>query len=450
MHPATDRRRALRHAEALVRQGQRSEALERYASLLRDAPDDWTVAHITADLLQLADRHDEAVTIYLGMARHWTQAGEVARAADVYERVLRIAPGNRTVLVRLAELAMGRGDEDGARSWLSRLLAGQEPGDPLLPGDPLACLHAGRVDEARSALVRTAVHERGVRPEIGEAWRKGASAGNDDGAALAIALADVWLLAGDAAESLATLRAFLSGVPRHVGVLRQLIEVAVETGAGGEALQAQAELVDAYLEQGLPERAVPVAEDLASRYPDPTNTARLSRLRGSPDAERPAGVDDVATSDVPVPEAAPVERVRDLSAALEGLERPAGEEEARVACTRGLDLERAGRLDEAEALLRRAARAPEHRCTAAWGLARAFRRQGRATEAIEWLEHAAEAEPPSPEVGRSVLLDLAALLEAEGEFRRALAVLVAVQSGDDPPADVADRIHRLSGPHGPR
>ena len=49
-----------------------------------------------------------------------------------------------------------------------------------------------------------------------------------------------------------------------------------------------------------------------------------------------------------------------------------------------------------------------------------------------------------------MLLDLAALLEAEGEFRRALAVLVAVQSGDDPPADVADRIHRLSGPHGPR
>lgn len=446
MHPATDRRRALSHAEALARQGRRSEALDRYASLLRDAPDDWSVAHLTADLLQLADRQDEAVTIYLGMARHWTLVGEVACAADVYERVLRIAPGDRTALVRLAELAMGRGDEKGARALLSRLRAGQMPGDALIPGDPLASLLAGRADEARSALVRTAVHERGIRPELAEAWRAGASAGNDDGAALAIALADVCLLAGDVAESLAVLRAVLSAAPRHAGILGQFIELAVETGAGGEALQAQAELVDAYLEQGMPERAVPVAEDLASRCPGATNAARLSRLRGATDAELPAGLQAVATSDVPVP----VERVRDLSAALDGLERPAGEAEARVACTRGLELERAGRLDEAEVLLRRAAGAPAQRCAAAWGLARAFRRRGRAGEAIAWLEHASEAEPPSPEVGRSVLLDLAALLEAEGEVRRALAVLVAVQSGDDPPADVAERIHRLSGPQEPR
>lgn len=311
MHPATDRRRALRHAEVLVRLGQRSEALEGYLCLLRDAPDDWSVAHTAADLLQLADRHDEAVTIYLGMARYWMRAGEMARASEIYERVLAIAPANRTALVRLAELAMGRGEEDKARSLLS----------------PLAYLQAGRVEDARSALVRTAVRERGVRPELAEAWRTGASAGGDEGAALAIALADVCLLAGDAAGSLATLRAFLGGVPHHVGVLCQLIEVAVETGAGGEALEAQAELVDAYLERGMPERAVPVAEDLASRYPDQTNTARLSRLRDSADAEPPAAHKDAATSDAPLPPPAPVERVRDLSAALDELERPAVEDD---------------------------------------------------------------------------------------------------------------------------
>ncbi|MEQ1896566.1 MAG: hypothetical protein ABL971_04160 [Vicinamibacterales bacterium] len=46
MHPAINRRRPLRYAEAL----------ERYASLLRHAPDDGSVAHIAGDLLQLADR----------------------------------------------------------------------------------------------------------------------------------------------------------------------------------------------------------------------------------------------------------------------------------------------------------------------------------------------------------------------------------------------------------
>ncbi len=301
MHPATDRRRALRHAEAL----------EGYLCLLRDAPDDWSIAHTAADLLQLADRHDEAVTIYLGMARYWMRAGEVGRASEIYERVLTIAPANRTALVRLAELAMGRGEEDEARSLLS----------------PLAYLQAGRVEDARSALVRTAVRERCVRPELAEALRTGASAGGDDGAALAIALADVCLLPGNAAEGLATLRAFLGEVPHHVGVLRQIIEVAVETGAGREALQAQAELVDAYLERGMPERAVPVAEDLASRYPAPTNTARLSRLRDSAGAEPPAALQDAATSDAPLPPPARVERVRDLSAALDGLERPAGEDD---------------------------------------------------------------------------------------------------------------------------
>ena len=440
MHPATDRRRALRHAEAL----------ERYASLLRDAPDDWSVAHTTADLLRLADRHDEAVTIYLGMARHWTRAGEVARAAELYERVRLIAPGNRTALVRLAELAMARGDEEAARVLRSRLVAGHEPGDVSLPGDPIAFLQAGRTDDARSALVRTAVRERGVRPDLAAAWREGFSGGTDDGAALAVALADVCLLAGDAAESLTTLRVFLGQAAGHVGVLRQLIEVAVETGTGGEALQAQAELVEAYLEQGMPEWAVPVAEDLASRYPDPTNTARLSRLRGNGETGLPHGVKQRAVFRVPVPAAAPVEQVRDLSEALEGLARPAGEEDARVACARGLNFERAGRLDEADPLLRRAARVPGQRCVAAWGLSRVLRRQARAAEAIEWLEHAAEAEAPSSDVSRSVLLDLAALLEAEGEVRRALAVLVALQAGDDPPADVADRIHRLNGPHWPR
>lgn len=459
MQPPTDRRRALRHAEALVRQGERREAIERYTWLLREAPDDWSTAHVTADLLQLADRHGEALTIYLGMARYWARAGEPARAIEVYQRVLRLAPGNRTALVRLAELAMAGGDDARARSLLSELLPGADPGGAILPGaeaaaaaagDPLRYLQAGRIEEARTALVRTAVHERGVSPPLAEAWREAARAGTDGGAALAVALADVCLLAGDASEAIATLRGFLDEVPGHVEVLHHLLEVTVETGAGVEALQAQSELVDAYLELGMPDRAVPVAEDLASRYPDPDNTARLSRLRGlaEPQAPEGLGLPGVPGGPGPAgPAAPPREPVRDLSDALDGLGQPAAADDARSVCARGVELERAGRLEEAEALLRRAAKSPGERCAAAWALSRTFRRTGRTGEAIEWLEHAAEAAPPTPEVGRAVLLDLAGLLEAEGEHRRALAVLVALQAGDDPPGDVADRIRRLNRPH---
>ena len=66
---------------------------------------------------------------------------------------------------------------------------------------------------------------------------------------------------------------------------------------------------------------------MSNRYDDATNTARLSRLRDSADAEPPGALQDAATSDAPLPPAAPVERVRDLSAALDGLERPAGEDD---------------------------------------------------------------------------------------------------------------------------
>jgi hypothetical protein len=64
--------------------------------------------------------------------------------------------------------------------------------------------------------------------------------------------------------------------------------------------------------------------------------------------------------------------------------------------------------------------------------------------AVEWLERAAEAPPPTAEAGRELLYDLGVTLEATGEVSRALAVLMELQADAGEYRDVEARIDRLA------
>jgi tetratricopeptide (TPR) repeat protein len=103
-----------------------------------------------------------------------------------------------------------------------------------------------------------------------------------------------------------------------------------------------------------------------------------------------------------------------------------------------------GMLDEAQSALETAVRSPHLRFEAAAALGRLHDRRGDPTRAIEWLERAAEATPPTPEDGRNLLYDLGVLLEGVGETSRALAVFLELQSDAGDYRDVPGRIDRLA------
>jgi tetratricopeptide (TPR) repeat protein len=111
---------------------------------------------------------------------------------------------------------------------------------------------------------------------------------------------------------------------------------------------------------------------------------------------------------------------------------------------RALVLQRAGDIDECVPLLLSAAREPAVRFAAASLLGRIFKQGGLSSDAIEWLEQAAEASAPEPSAAHEVLYELADALESAGEPARALAVWLELQADAGVYRDVAARIDRLS------
>jgi tetratricopeptide (TPR) repeat protein len=111
---------------------------------------------------------------------------------------------------------------------------------------------------------------------------------------------------------------------------------------------------------------------------------------------------------------------------------------------RALVLQRAGDIDECVPLLQSAAREPDVRFAAASLLGRIFKQGGLTSDAIEWLEQAAEASAPEPSAAHEVLYELADALESAGEPARALAVWLELQADAGVYRDVAARIDRLT------
>jgi len=103
-----------------------------------------------------------------------------------------------------------------------------------------------------------------------------------------------------------------------------------------------------------------------------------------------------------------------------------------------------GMIDEAIAALEEAVRSPRHRFKAATTLGRLYTERGELPHAIEWMERAAQAPPPTPEEGYALLFDLGATLETIGETARALAVFLELQAEAGEYRDVAARVDRLA------
>jgi tetratricopeptide (TPR) repeat protein len=103
----------------------------------------------------------------------------------------------------------------------------------------------------------------------------------------------------------------------------------------------------------------------------------------------------------------------------------------------------AGMIDNARVALEQAAGDPRHRFKAMAALGRLYRRQNDPTEALRWLEQAAEAPAPSADDGRALLYDLADTLERTGEHTRALATWLDLLADQEDYRDVRARVDRL-------
>ena len=103
-----------------------------------------------------------------------------------------------------------------------------------------------------------------------------------------------------------------------------------------------------------------------------------------------------------------------------------------------------GLHDQAEAALRTAVQSPRLRFEAGALLGRLMRQRGDMAEALQWLERASEAPPPSVEEGRELMYDFGVSLDEAGETARALAVFLELQAEAGDYRDVPERIDRLA------
>lgn len=294
-------------------------------------------------------------------------------------------------------------------------------------------LAEGRIAPAREALegfVREGASARNAVVELAERLADV----NPAGAELCIeAAADAWVEAGEFVTAAAVLQEFSQRVPHQISALLRLVEICVEGELGTAMCEAQAQLVDAYLDAGRAEEARVVAEDLVAQQPDePAHHERLRRAR--------------LMANTPV-SGGPSQEV-DLTDLLGDLDVNEGGSSALSDEVEPLELARTylemGMSEEAIAPLESAAHLTEARFEASVALAGIHRQRGDVTQAIDWYERAAASVAPTAEASRALLYDLGDLLETSGEGARALAVFMEIDAGTAGYRDVAERIRRLA------
>ena len=513
-------------------------------------PADFDARRIAAETLEQMGEEDGAAEHYRALHADLLEKERTAEALDALRALIRLRPYDAEARAALAKSAIDSGDLDGAREFLDRDTAGNDPS--LLMALVDLDLRAGAIESARQVMPSLLRADYGSRSRLLEIGESLGDASPDAAFACIDAVVDAAIEASDFQEAATTLQSFVGRVPGQITALLKLVEVCVDGGFESAMYEAQVLLTDAYLEAGQATEARVIAEDLVAR--EPWEAAHIDRFRralvmlrvSDPDteiAERLSGQAPfmatdpfVDLSDVPPPEppsdaapdhaasepapaaatadaageevaesvykavdpsaaavpsgppiafkpAAPVGKSEheeiDLTGALSTLDDepapgagrsafdparaqtdasapPLSEDTASESAAGGIPdfstqhmtLARTylemGMTDQAEAALRTAAQAPRLRFEAGSLLGRMMRKRGDVPQALEWLERASEAPPPSPEEGRELMYDFGVTLDESGETARALAVFLELQSEAGDYRDVPERIDRLA------
>jgi tetratricopeptide (TPR) repeat protein len=285
--------------------GDRAGAAEIVVRLGSVDPNDIEARLTSARILVEMGNDEEASTRFRKIYDDLIEKDRQPEALVALREAVKLNPHDQEGRVVLAKTAVAAGDTDGARAFLDRETAGD---DPLLLTALLEIeLNAGQLDNARQILPQLLASGKEQRQKIVElAWLTAAA---DPAAAFVVveAIVDVASAADDYSDAATMLQEFGARVPNHIPSLLKLIEICVDGGLESTMNEAQAQLADAYLTAGQGTEARVIAEDLVAR--EPWERDHIERFRralvilkvSDPDsviAERLSGMSPFMATDV--------------------------------------------------------------------------------------------------------------------------------------------------------
>ena len=203
------------------------------------------------------------------------EKGRDAEALQALTEAVELNPHDRPGRILLAKAAIAGGNVEGARAFLDRETAGDDPTlqMALLEID----VGTGQLDEARELMTPLMAQGPEHRQRLTElAW---ATAPRNPDAAFAVIdrLVDFMVASTDFAHAASLLQEFVARIPDQIPALLKLVEICVDGGLEGAMYEAQAQLADAYLGAGQAAEARVIAEDLVAR--EPWERAHIDRFR---------------------------------------------------------------------------------------------------------------------------------------------------------------------------
>src|SRR4051812_1861773 len=238
-------------------------------------PADFDARVTGARVLALSGEDKRAAALFRDLHADLREKGRQADALSALREAVRLNPADLEGRSLLAKAALASGDLDGARTYLDRKTAADDPGLLLALAD--IELRSGRLDQAREIVPRLL----SVSPESREAVVELAWQLCDPTPDAAFVCLDAAVDAAAGAREFdyaaTVLQEFVSRRPGYIAALLKLVEVCVDGGLESTMCDAQSQLADAYLSAGQGAEARAIAEDLVAR--EPWETAHIDRFR---------------------------------------------------------------------------------------------------------------------------------------------------------------------------
>lgn len=209
-----------RLGNAYERDGFHARAAAIYQKVVRNAPEDIDAAQRLADLYRQMNKVTDAVKVHMQVAEHFQKKGLIKRALEEFNKVVDLDPKNLKMKVKLADLYNKEGMKDRA---------------------------AGIYLEVAESLAMEQMH--GEASQILERAKAMISTPH-----VFLTQSRLAVIQGDYAAAAQHLREGLSSNPRDTELLEALAEIEIRSGHPDRALEALAEIAQ------LPEKSLPLAE----------------------------------------------------------------------------------------------------------------------------------------------------------------------------------------------
>ncbi len=209
-----------RLASAYERDGFHARAAAIFQKVVRNAPEDLDAAQRLADLYRQMNRPADAVRVHLQVAEHFQKKGLIKRALEEFNKVVDLDPKNLKMKVRLADLYNKEGLKDRAAGIY--LEVAESLAMEQMP------VEAGQILERAKEMIST--------PQV------------------FLTQSRLGVIQGDYGAAALHLREGLEANPRDPELLEALAEIELRSGHPERALEALAQVAQ------LPEKSLPLCE----------------------------------------------------------------------------------------------------------------------------------------------------------------------------------------------